>query len=483
MQTILEVSAAVIGCMAAAVVLLLFVRSRRRRRSPAKENSPEWTPVRCLKYQSTNSSGLANQVTRVITQTTGKSKSHSYPVSSPDPWGANRQKTDRSVLAKKQYNPLNRDAFDAVGAADRIKNTLSPELESVDGAGSLSSVFLSDDDSSPDLEINQRSALSGSKNDKMNLEVADEVGKPPEFLAEEWSMPSRHPTIEFSVMYMSSSSTLVVHVSRLINLFLKNRSSTATVVKIKLKNQLTSSKPQAATPPHRSGSATCKKTFDEENGACLTFSVQSCSDLRNCFLLIFLYQTKFRKLREKLLGEVLYSLAQLELTSGVPVKCIEKLILNNTKKHADSSKEKLLHEDHGQLMLSLFYQVDANRMKVLVRKAANLPKRKKVLTQPEFYVIVNAFCGGKNMASQETKSIRGHSPIWNHPLIFDLPSRDLEKYSIQFIVMNGQVTDRKGVVGHIVIGPDVRGTGQSHWKEAICPRSTETARWHKLQLL
>lgn len=69
----------------------------------------------------------------------------------------------------------------------------------------------------------------------------------------------------------------------------------------------------------------------------------------------------------------------------IPVLVFEALFFHAFQK---STQEKLLNSDLGQLMILLHYQPLANRLKVVVNKAAQLPSVENLYRKPGTLTII-----------------------------------------------------------------------------------------------
>ena len=84
------------------------------------------------------------------------------------------------------------------------------------------------------------------------------------------------------------------------------------------------------------------------------------------------------------------------------------------------------------------------------------------------------------MEAKETKPQKGYNPTWNEPFLFDIPSRDVQHYSFDFILMIGRKYAKDSVIGHVTVGPDTTKTGITHWTEAMSPFGVDIAKWHSI---
>ncbi|GAB6028565.1 hypothetical protein CHUAL_002706 [Chamberlinius hualienensis] len=482
-QRAIAISTAVVGAIGLILAILFFLRYSNRKKK-LNISSEKEAVIEIKSVESKLPISLTSIPTQMdINPSKSKSKFHIYPRSTfyPDPL---------------KLTPIK----DNVDVDEENKDTIK--------------IFLKKKGKSYETLVNE---LKTEKSQQISKEEISQQKIPenisaggdesPECLPEQWSTPTYTTTMEFQVTYVTASNILAIHVTKLKNLpnWKPFKSTNNHRIKIKLRHLIDHPYPHLTPPTSTQDSTqeenkkiktlkknwsshssllnsastsgqTVKKDFDFENGAILAFSGLELPELKNFYLLILLYELKYKSLREKLIGECVCPLAQLELGPNVSVTCMENVRL---KKKESSSLDK---KSRGQLLISLFYQTEANRMKVLVRKASDLPKMKLPGLVTEYGVIVNSIFGGTMLTSQETKKIHGRSPVWNQPFIFDIPQKKLDKYSLQFITyISVGMNQPHQTIGHVIIGPDVKGSGHEHWNEAIKPKSLESTFWHKLQ--
>lgn len=278
------------------------------------------------------------------------------------------------------------------------------------------------------------------------------------------------PVIEFSLVYVSSNNTLTVHIIRVTNLPLRYRKNCSSFVKVSLLARKKSSQQTQV----------FKKSLNPEYVQNFTFPGYSLDEIRRFTLRLSVYVKHYRLLKDKLVGEIWFPLSKSALQPDCPAILSENLSSRSLKQ-----KRMSLCSTHlGQLFISLQYQANANRLKVLVRKAENLPKATGVsLGQPEFYVIVSILRSIEAITYKETKPASGVNPVWNQPFLFDLPSCETDEYWLQFLIMRGHIYSRDGVVGHVLVGPGTTTSGEAHWNEAMEPKALDTAKWHNICLV
>lgn len=343
------VAATCLGLILIIVLLILCLKWRRRHKwNPLREPpTPEWTPVKSLKYTS-----LVTDLTKSVPQTLDIGHFRDYP--SFD-LGESGLKSNVHNLAPRKHKiqplPLNlydddsshcpriSDSHKTLSKFSSSNTSFLQQLQDKSWKDSSSSSLVTqpviddDDDDCYQVVVDDDESTSPDRDSSFEhvplSDYCDPVTSPttPEFLPQTWSTPDYHPTIEFCVIYLSSTNVLGVHVKRIINLPPKYQSIS---IKFKLLSHATGASPQSPTSIYNL--KTPKKVFDSENGASVTFPLTSRSELKHYDLYILVFKKRYNRIREKLLGEVIYSMAQIEFCSEIPVTCLEKLTVCSKKR-------------------------------------------------------------------------------------------------------------------------------------------------------
>ncbi|XP_041376517.1 synaptotagmin-4-like [Gigantopelta aegis] len=226
----------------------------------------------------------------------------------------------------------------------------------------------------------------------------------------------------------------------------------------------------------------CKAAAAEETvllHVTYTFSNVTSEELESCTLRVSVfYYNKKKHVKSHLIGEAFLEVGAVDWSMAQDQHFNLQLQTKRVKRR--STPEKYLAQSLGELFVLLQYQAAANRLKVLIRKAANLPKSDKILGQPVHYVQINLKRDQETLTSQETKPQSGTSPVWNQPFLFDIPSSLVDSITLEFVIMRGKLHTKDGVVGHVVIGPYGPRSGVNHWKDILKSWGLETARWHNV---
>ncbi|XP_076337426.1 synaptotagmin-4-like isoform X1 [Tachypleus tridentatus] len=273
------------------------------------------------------------------------------------------------------------------------------------------------------------------------------------------------PLIEFSLIYEPSKKSLTVQIIRVTNLPLKYRKICFSFVKVFLLGH---------TKISRSTSVS-QKSLNPEFKENLTFEYFSLEELRQFMLRLSVYIKYSHLVKNRRIGDFWLNLSKLELTPNIRKELSEEILLLKTSRTTHSVA------DLGFLFISLQYQPEANRLKVMVRKANNLRRQTVVsITQSEYYVIINLLRGVESITCKETKPVSGPNPVWNQPFIFDIPKEFVHQYSLQFLLMRDRIYSRDGVVGQVLVGQGSTSLGTTHWNEAMAPGAVETTKWHDI---
>ncbi|XP_037821747.1 synaptotagmin-C [Lucilia sericata] len=161
-----------------------------------------------------------------------------------------------------------------------------------------------------------------------------------------------------------------------------------------------------------------------------------------------------------IIGEVRISIDELDLSKSVEI-------------WGDLLRTKKPPEDRPELLCSLNYLPQAERLTVVIMKAKNLD------TIQETYVKLYLIQNGKRVKKRKTsisKSEDAANPTWNEPFTFNLQSSYLHNAAIEiYVVSVGGETQEIGSIG---LGPQESGTGCQHWHDMINNARKPTAMWH-----
>ncbi|XP_070542840.1 synaptotagmin-7-like isoform X2 [Ptychodera flava] len=229
------------------------------------------------------------------------------------------------------------------------------------------------------------------------------------------------PRLDFNILYSPVESTLVVTVTKVVNLPIKSGSTCDSFVKLYLLPQF----------PEALRTNVCKKSVEPEFNEHFQFQGLTIDEIDKSTLRFKVYIKEFWKKKKRFIGEVMFPCTDADLTSEIPYTYSKELNPNRSKTTRRRSKSAAsvaakrrsrgkIHVGYGELFVLLQYQAASNRMKVLVRKAENLGKTNWMPGTADHYVIVNATRRGKVVDSKETRTNGGYSPVWNEPFLFEV---------------------------------------------------------------
>ncbi|KAM8709382.1 hypothetical protein ACLKA7_016223 [Drosophila subpalustris] len=164
-----------------------------------------------------------------------------------------------------------------------------------------------------------------------------------------------------------------------------------------------------------------------------------------------------------IIGEVRISVDGLDLSKSVEI-------------WGDLLRTKKPKEDRPELLCSLNYLPQAERLTIVIMKARNLD------TLQEPYVKIYLIQNGKRIKKKKTsitKSDDPTNPIWNEAFTFNLQSNYLHNAAIEiYVVGAGSEATEIGCCG---LGPQESGTGCQHWHDMINNARKPTAMWHYIR--
>ncbi|XP_064544810.1 synaptotagmin-11 isoform X1 [Drosophila montana] len=164
-----------------------------------------------------------------------------------------------------------------------------------------------------------------------------------------------------------------------------------------------------------------------------------------------------------IIGEVRISVNGLDLSKSVEI-------------WGDLLRTKKPKEDRPELLCSLNYLPQAERLTIVIMKARNLD------TVQEPYVKIYLIQNGKRIKKKKTsitKSDDASNPIWNEAFTFNLQSNYLHSAAIEIYVV-GAGSDA-AEIGCCGLGPQESGTGCQHWHDMINNARKPTAMWHYIR--
>ncbi|XP_055383643.1 synaptotagmin-5 [Condylostylus longicornis] len=165
-----------------------------------------------------------------------------------------------------------------------------------------------------------------------------------------------------------------------------------------------------------------------------------------------------------IIGEVRILIDELDLSKSVEI-------------WGDVLRIKKPPEDRPELLLSLNYLPQAERLTVVIMKAKNLD------TVQDPYVKLYLIQNGKRVKKKKTgcgKANDPANPIWNEAFTFNLPSSNVQGAALEIYVVNASGGEANAI-GSCGIGPQEMGHGRQHWQDMIHNARKPTAMWHFLR--
>ncbi|XP_055533648.1 synaptotagmin-12 isoform X2 [Wyeomyia smithii] len=132
-------------------------------------------------------------------------------------------------------------------------------------------------------------------------------------------------------------------------------------------------------------------------------------------------------------------------------------------------------EEPPELLISLSYLPQAERLTLVVMKAKNL----NVVHEPfvKLYLMINE----KRIKKRKTSAIRATdpaNPIWNEAFTFDIPASQMQDSGVELYVTSNEGEQQEP---GCAIGLRETGTGLLHWQDLMQNNRKPIAMWHVLR--
>lgn len=202
--------------------------------------------------------------------------------------------------------------------------------------------------------------------------------------------------------------------------------------------------------------------------------------LENGTIRISIYRQRrgLKNRKDSLLGELFMKCSDVDMHCNIPTR-FSKLEAPRKRITRMSTSEKLLCKNLGEFFVDLQYQSLADRLKVFVRKAIQLPPSDRLVVKSAHYAIVKLIRNGTVIEEQKTRAVSGRNAVWNEAFLFNV-DKNLDSYSLEFVIMKGKLHKKDIVVGKVEIGPECNRRGRDHWNSMIRPRPIDVAKWHSI---
>ncbi|CAJ0581644.1 unnamed protein product, partial [Mesorhabditis spiculigera] len=140
-------------------------------------------------------------------------------------------------------------------------------------------------------------------------------------------------------------------------------------------------------------------------------------------------------------------------------------------------------EQCGEVMLSLCYLPEHNKITVSVIRAKELPAKDKLAGSSDPYVKLWLVQQGNKMEKRRT-AVKSQTlmPIFNESFAFPVPNKDMLTADVNLVatVMDYDLIGANDEIGHAILGPLGSELGAQHWKQMLDHPETPVAHWHKL---
>ncbi|XP_031635714.1 synaptotagmin-6 [Contarinia nasturtii] len=162
------------------------------------------------------------------------------------------------------------------------------------------------------------------------------------------------------------------------------------------------------------------------------------------------------------MGEVRINIDEMELTKSVEI-------------WAELIRKRKPAVERPELLLSLNYLPQAERLTIVIMKAKNLETEHNPYVK--MYLIVN----GKRVKKKKSslgKSGNASNPVWNEAFTFNFSQSNLQNAALEIYVVSSGGESNALSCG---IGPLEHGIGRQHWHDMIHNARQPIALWHFLR--
>ncbi|KAL1257253.1 hypothetical protein QQF64_012798 [Cirrhinus molitorella] len=283
--------------------------------------------------------------------------------------------------------------------------------------------------------------------------------------ARHYGSGSRKPTpsLHFTLLFSPTQGKLTLTV---LGLYRGSRKLSGTMVRACLPPLCPTPLQSAQTRRHSLGPEAPAQVFQ--------LQVRSEEELQSCTLRLTVSSRDFSGLRETAVGELEMACAEMHWEPDCTIAFNRQLNPTRRRLRKSQSSQDAVGDVGasacpvrflGQILILLQYQPLAHRMKVMVRKAENLPKLTRMPGTPDHYVVINLRQDGKVISAKETKGASGTNAVWNAPFLFDLPTGDISGLPLllELIVMQGRLYTKSCILGRVLIGYGGSEAGNQHW--------------------
>lgn len=225
------------------------------------------------------------------------------------------------------------------------------------------------------------------------------------------------------------------------------------------------------------------------------FSRVAAAELHGLAVRFRLYALGGRMLRERMMGERLLRLAELDAAGGTTEVTLTLEPRSNLKNlnsqhslsavsqsDSASSTQSLTHGGVPELLVGLSYNATTGRMSVEVIKGSHF--RNLALNRPPdtFGRLTLLNSVGQEISRCKTSVRRGQpNPVYKETFVFQVALFQLSDVTLLISIYSRRSMKRKEMVGWIALGQNSSGEEeQLHWQDMKESRGQQVCRWHFL---
>ncbi|KAI6172261.1 Snt-6 [Aphelenchoides besseyi] len=139
-------------------------------------------------------------------------------------------------------------------------------------------------------------------------------------------------------------------------------------------------------------------------------------------------------------------------------------------------------EKAGEIMITLCYLPESNKLNVTLLKAKDLPSREKVGSNDPYVKLWLVHRGTKLEKKKTQIKHQNSAPQFMEMFTFSVPAKEKLESEINLVVsvMNFDPISTNHEIGHTVLGLLGADTGVAQWREALANPEKSVTSWHKL---
>ncbi|KAI1727845.1 c2 domain-containing protein [Ditylenchus destructor] len=139
-------------------------------------------------------------------------------------------------------------------------------------------------------------------------------------------------------------------------------------------------------------------------------------------------------------------------------------------------------EQVGELIISLCYCADYNKLNVTVVKARDLPNRDRLGTSDPYVKLWLVQKGNKLEKRKTAVKPQTLMPIFNESFAFNVPPKDKMEAEVNLVVtvMDYDLLSSNNEIGHVILGSLGTESGSRHWRQVMEHPDQAVTLSHKL---